>query len=113
METKQCTCCKEIKNIAEFHKLSKGYYKSNCKKCRSNEAKERIASKKNGTHYLYYIPEEHYVGITNQVLTRMSKHRFYNKITDGFEIICEFKSQKQAHLYETLLHCMGYNGFRP
>jgi len=113
METKKCTNCLIEKDILHFHKLKNGYYKSNCKECRSKSAKEYKDSKKDGTYYLYYIPEEHYVGITNYLSARMSKHKHYNKLTEGFEIICAFKSQKQAHLYETLLHCMGYNGFRP
>ena len=109
-----CTNCNIKKPDFEFSKLKNGYFKSNCKECRNKQSKlYRAEKKKDGIIYLYYIPEEHYVGITNDLETRMSRHKFNGKITDGYEVIGTFKNLMQAHLYETFLHCIGYNGFRP
>lgn len=108
-----CSVCKIPKNESNFSILKNGYYKSQCKECRNKRAIEIRASRKDGYYYLYYLPEEHYVGITNFVKQRIAKHKHLGKVVDNYEIICKFKFAVQAHLYETYLHCMGYNGFRP
>jgi hypothetical protein len=61
---------------------------------------------------VYYIPEEHYVGMSRNVVARITKHRHLGKITDGWEVIQSFKDPIRAHLMETQLHLMGYNGYR-
>ena len=62
--------------------------------------------------YLYYIPEHHYVGITNNVTKRMIAHRADNKITEGYEVLAKFERRVDAHYVETLFHMRGYQGFR-
>ena len=62
---------------------------------------------------VYYIPEEHYVGMTSNPRYRMSKHKHLGKIIDGWEVLCSFENPILAHLMETRLHLMGYNGYRP
>ena len=76
---------------------------------RYTRKRERI----NDGHYsVYYLPEHHYVGMTNCVYIRMQEHRLKNKrFTEGYEIIGVYKNAVDAHLTETFLHSMGYKGF--
>ena len=82
-----------------------------------NKQKESDRQKRNylkslsGYFYLYYLPEEHYVGITNNVYRRMNYHRSSGKHVEDVEIVAKFKRQVNAHLYETMLHSFGYEGF--
>ena len=62
---------------------------------------------------VYYIPEEHYVGMSKNVYGRINKHRHLGKIVDGYEVLQSFENPIAAHLMETRLHLMGYNGYRP
>jgi len=62
---------------------------------------------------VYYIPEEHYVGMSNNPKFRMAKHKHLGKITEGWEVLHSFDNPILAHLMETRLHLMGYNGYRP
>lgn len=42
----------------------------------------------------------------------MQEHRLKSKrLTEGYEIIGVYKNAVDAHLTETFLHSMGYNGF--
>lgn len=63
---------------------------------------------------LYYLPEDHYVGITTckQFNVRMHQHRTNGKYTIDVEILGFYKRRVDAHLHETMLHCIGYYGFR-
>jgi hypothetical protein len=63
---------------------------------------------------LYYLPEDHYAGITDckNFFRRMYQHRRDGHFTNGVEIISFYKERVFAHLDETKLHCIGYNGFR-
>ena len=64
-------------------------------------------------HYsLYYMPEEHYIGVTNQLTIRMVNHRCKNKITEGYEVISTFSNKKEALKVEKLYHSIGYIGGR-
>ena len=74
----------------------------------------RDKCKKENTGYsVYYIPEEHYVGMSNNPKYRIAKHKHLGKITEGWEILFSFENPILAHLMETKLHLMGYNGYRP
>ena len=73
--------------------------------------KQKYLQQLTGYFYLYYLPEEHYVGITNNMYVRMKHHKYKNKYIEDVEIIAKFERQVDAHLYETKLHSMGYEGF--
>lgn len=62
-------------------------------------------------HYVYYLPEEHYVGMTNYLKRRMHQHRKNGRCTEGMEIVACFERGVDAHYLETLLHMRGYDGF--
>ena len=63
-------------------------------------------------HYVYYLPEEHYVGKTNYLKRRMHQHRKNGKCTEGMEIVACFERSVDAHWMETMLHQRGYLGYR-
>lgn len=56
------------------------------------------------------MPEEHYIGITNNPTQRMGQHRHRGKITEGWEIVAEYSDPKLCVLHEALMHYIGYNG---
>ena len=67
-----------------------------------------------GYYYVYYLPEEHYVGLTNNIRRRMMDHRRLRngqKFTNDYEILGKFESNIDAHWFEIQFHQRGYNGF--
>ena len=105
-----CRICKEKKSFDNYHRREGGY-RTACKKCRAkiHKKKKRV---NDGYYTVYYLPEHHYVGMTNSVKYRMQEHRNKNKrFTEGYEIIGTYERAVDAHLVETILHTMGYNGF--
>ena len=96
-----------------------------CKPCRNEAKRERYKinpetmlenqrrwrrSQKDGLHYVYYLPEEHYVGITNYVANRISQHRRGGKLTDNHEVLASFEREVDAKWFEIQLHQRGYLG---
>ena len=62
--------------------------------------------------HVYYLPEEHYIGVTNDLPSRMSRHRRkYNRHTDNMELLASFERRVDAAWFEVMLHQRGYNGF--
>ena len=41
----------------------------------------------------------------------MQEHKTKGKLVDNYEVIGIYKRAVDAHLTETMLHAMGYNGF--
>jgi hypothetical protein len=118
-KTAKCSKCKRVKRKSLFYKdrSRNSGVSSYCKSC-----KKKNDSKRTGKYgdrdtdgrfiyTVYYLPEHHYVGMTKDVECRIRDHNKKGKITDGYEIIARFKDPKLAHLMETRLHIMGYNGF--
>ena len=69
------------------------------------------AKKKTKFYSLYYLPEMHYIGITNQLELRMINHRCLDRITEGYEVICTFETKRKALDAERLIQdTYGYNG---
>jgi len=130
MKNKECSKCKVFKSSESFypHKKNKDGLSYNCKKCIKAQRKSYYSGSKvrlsesnkryrlnnellNG-YALYYLPEEHYVGFTNNIKARLRSHKNKNRITFGYEIIGVYKCPIYTHLLETRLHLMGYNGFQ-
>ena len=74
-------------------------------------SRKKYLKKRQNYFTVYYLPEEHYVGMTNCLKRRLSAHKSQGKIIDGWEVVANFKRAVDAHLFETRLHCMGYEGF--
>jgi len=107
---RECRICGDNKPLSEYHRNGTGH-RTECKSCKSTYFKKRKRIR-DGHYTLYYIPEHHYVGMTNCLKDRMQEHRSKGKkITDGFEVIATFDRAVDCHLMETKLHAMGYEGF--
>ena len=82
---------------------------NNPDKVRAIDARKK--ARKKATHFsVYYLPEEHYVGVTNQIDLRMNNHSCKGKITSGWEIIFESDYKSEALMVERFFHSIGYNG---
>ena len=92
---------------ANYYKV---YNKVN-KERMSLQRKGYIASKKHEP-VVYYLPEHHYVGVTDCLYTRLIRHRSFNKrLTGDCEIIYTAKDMTEARAVERYMHYeMGYNG---
>ncbi len=103
-----------MKHRSEFSPYRKGKdgLNSRCKECRNNDLSEkRRETKEKLGCAVYYLPEEHYVGITNDIKDRIQQHRKRGKITEGYEVLCYCERRVDAHLIETMFHIRNYNGF--
>ncbi len=113
MKTKKCKVCSIEKDLSEFHKCIKSngtYLRSYCKECGRKQRRDWRDSKKDGYWYVYYLPEEHYVGVTGLIYDRMKEHQRSGNIIDGYEIIAKYKHPALALMAEALFHYCDYNG---
>lgn len=116
----KCIKCNRLKRTHLFHKdrSKKSGLSSYCKSCKKKF--DSLRKRKYGDldkdgnliYTVYYLPEEHYVGMTKDLLERMRDHTKKGKIVDGYEIVGQYLNPKIAHLLETQLHYRGYHGFQ-
>ena len=114
-------------SLDDLHKVSYKYrvLKKNCKFCGDRYETRYMNSEycshkcvksaysvksEDGFVWVYYLPEEHYIGITKNVKKRMCQHRSSGKIVDGFELIAGYERHIDAHMLETMFHQRGYRG---
>ena len=65
---------------------------------------------KDDFYTLYYLPEEHYIGITNRPKLRVNEHRSKGKHVLDYEVVATFKDKRDALDAEIIFHKTGYNG---
>ena len=98
-------------NKEKLAALSKNWRESNEEAIKE---KKRLynESLKDDFYTLYYLPEEHYIGVTCRPRIRLKKHRIEsNRITEGHEVVATFETKKEALRVERFMHdCLGYNG---
>ena len=82
-------------------------------KLMSEETRKKIHDNPDLT-VLYYLPEDHYIGIAvcRGFFRRLHQHRTAGNYTRDVEIIAYYERRVDAHLAETTYHVRGYNGFR-
>ena len=98
-----------LENKSSIDERQRLYRLANLEKVRIKDENYRN-SMKDGLYTLYYLKEEHYVGITDSVKRRMRVHKSLGKYTEDVEVICKFKTKREALDAEGLLHSVGYNG---
>ena len=129
---KQCTLCKNNLDIDKFNnnKGTSDGKASQCRACmssylkeyRSKEGNKERAAKYKKNRYLkerhplgytavYYLPEDHYIGMTLNFKRRMNQHRLDGRHVADVEILAWFERSVDAHLFETQLHVLGYLGY--
>lgn len=109
----KCSRCKELKSQSDFHRSSthNSGVQRYCKECKKRI--DRIGHGKNqGKYCVYYIPKHRYVGMTRNVTKRMQRHRKNGKDVTGYRVILATRSAKFAHTFESILHMLGFKGFR-
>ena len=76
--------------------------------------KDRWEAKKDGYYTVYYLKEEHYVGMTTSLPNRLSEHKSkYNRHIEDVEVIGKYETKAEALRVEAALHSMGYLGGHP
>jgi len=129
LASKRCTQCLNDKSLDMFynHKGSKDGKTEKCAECSRrnkrdyyNKNKENVLKRNNvyrqnnmidDFYSVYYLPEEHYIGITNQPKLRFQQHRRAGKIINGYEIIGIYDNIFDAMITEIEFHRRGYFGF--
>ena len=97
------------KNKARIADYKAKYYEAN-KEAYRLRSEKHINDCVNDFHTLYYLPEHHYIGITNQPRTRIRGHRAKGRITEDFEVVAIFETKREALDAEFYLHNIGYFG---
>ena len=70
-------------------------------------------TKTNSFYTLYYLPEEHYVGMSQQPKIRLQNHKSAGKHVLDYEVIGTFKNKRECLTAEHYMHSIGYNGTNP
>ena len=86
-------------------------YKNNHAHIR-NRINARMAELRDDFYTMYYLPEEHYIGITNYPKKRMQLHKHTQRNnTEGWEVVYTFKTKREALDMERKFHdVLGYFG---
>jgi len=109
----RCAKCKKHKTREQFHKdrsrpTGVQRYCKPCKKRADVHGKKKL----DGKFILYYLPKERYIGMTKNFSRRIKRHKENGKNIEWAFIVVKTRHMKLAHLLETLLHMVGFNGFR-
>ena len=99
-------CRKESRKKAD-NRASKKYYKRGGK----SRTYDYWQSLKDGYYHVYYLPEEHYVGMTDCLSKRLTGHKNAGRIIEGVETIARFERAVDARWFEAMFHQRGYQGF--
>jgi hypothetical protein len=78
----------------------------------SIKRKARINSRRSGGYFVYYLPNEHYCGITNDLYNREASHRnTAGKNTDGMRVLFHSMDRSIAAHHEAMFQSiLGING---
>jgi hypothetical protein len=118
---KSCVKQYQVENADKIKQYDKQYRQENAEKLRHyqkqyyeqnpDKIKQRLESLKDGLHRVYILPDHHYAGTTECIITRMYKHRsLYGRNTDNYLIVGVYENRDDAKAHESRLHDMGYNG---
>ena len=88
----------------------KQYYLDNKEKIKGN-IKQRYESFKLPYYIVYLLPDDNYVGITNNPVDRMGSHRCQHKRnTSNWTELARFDIREEALKCEAEYHAKGYEG---
>lgn len=101
------------KNKEDKAAHNKAYKEANRETINAYHKKYR-AAQKDGLYTVYYLKEEHYVGMTTILQKRLNTHKsHYNRHIKDVEIIGKYQTKVGAARVEAALHSMGYLGRHP
>ena len=99
-------------NLEKRKAYDKAYHKANKEK-RAAYDKDRWEAKKDVLYTVYYLKEDHYVGMTNSLKARLLQHKNVRKRhIEDVEIIGKYEKEEATRV-EAALHAMGYLGKHP
>ena len=109
---KVCSRCETEKDLNLFYndKTKRDGLRPDCKLCINKVKKANYESSKDSYHTLYYLPEEHYIGVSCRPSGRVRDHRVRGKLIDNWESVATFKTKRDALDAEAYMHSIGYNG---
>jgi len=111
---KKCTKCNIEKPFEDFavKKSNKSTGRAaRCKKCMNIYLAKWRNEDKLDYYMIYYLPEEHYIGLTTQPKQRMADHKsHHNRNTTGWRVMYCTESKYEARLIENRYHDLGFNG---
>ncbi len=87
----------------------RAWYLANKEKIKAKN-KEYRKSEIDGHYTVYYLPEEHYIGVTTRLKRRMYSHKNNKRHVLDCEIVATFTTKKEAYICERYMHSIGYNG---
>ena len=94
---------------AKNNARARAWQKANKEKAKATHKKYRDSKKHKPS--VYIIDSENYVGVTENIYTRLSYHRNTNlRDVSEVRIIAEFNSREEALELEEFLHDLGYKG---
>ena len=88
--------------------MSKKYYRENSERMRS--VKKKYTESKRHNPSVYCLPNENYIGTTENIKSRLKNHKYKGKDTSDWYIVSEFKDRKEALELEKEYHNKGYAG---
>ena len=98
----KCRICGTTDDLVPVHHR-RDTYRSWCKE-HYNEYKKEANRNSNDDYYsVYYLPEEHYCGVTTAVLKRIKEHSRTRNV-DGWRVLFCSKDKKEAYYHESLFH---------
>lgn len=135
---KQCSKCKQEKQVAEFNKdkARKDGLQNMCRQCKNaygkqyrqdnpelnqygkqhyhnniESYKQYYTNKKLSYNIVYLLPDYNYVGVTDNPTFRMYRHQSkHNRNTSNWVELKRFDTREEALAYESQLHSQGYAG---
>ncbi len=106
-----------FRNNEEQREKRKAYMKEyNSKYKKENKAKTKAydklynAKRKDGLHYVYLLKDEHYIGVTDDIVNRFWKHKHDGRNTDNYRIMFSSPDRQEAEKVEKQYHGMGFFG---
>jgi hypothetical protein len=111
----KCSGCQTQKPLTDFHKdrSRKSGRQRYCKECKRFLDKHGYHPKYKQDYIIYYLPKEKYVGMTFNLKRRITAHeKQHKRDVTGYRVLMTTKNGKIAHIIETFLHLIGFNGFR-
>ena len=92
--------------------MTREYYEKN-KSAMLKKIRAYKATLKDDFYTVYYLKEEHYIGVTNQPKIRMQNQKRNGKHVLDYEVVTTVKTKREALDIESLLHKLNYNGKHP
>ena len=103
----KCNTCDRELSEDNFYIGTGGYTNFKCKDC----YKERHINARLDHYIVYYLPEEHYCGFTNNPQYRMTDHKKHGKNIDNWRVLQTCATKTEAAYTEALFQStLGING---